>query len=100
MIFVFKEKLKMLKSNLKVWNKEVFGNVFHQGEDIHKRIHKLGAKDDESEFDEVGREKRKWLLSEQRRNNLTQKALFQQKARIKWLKQGDLNTKYFHSTIK
>jgi len=40
------------------------------------------------------------LLAELRSNNLSQEAIYQQKARIKWLKQGDLNTKYFHSTIK
>jgi len=45
-----------------VWNREVFGNVFQQGEDIYKRIQELYIKDDESELDEVGKEKRKWLL--------------------------------------
>jgi len=99
-LFVFKEKLKLLKADLKEWNKEVFGNVFQQGDEIQKRIHELDAKDDESELDEVGREERKWLLAELRSNNLSQEAIYQQKARIKWLKQGDLNTKYFHSTIK
>jgi len=70
-IFLFKEKLKMLKSYLKVWNKEVFGYVFQQGEEIHKRLQELDTKDNESELPEVGREERKWLLVEQKRNNLS-----------------------------
>ena len=28
---VFKEKMKKLKSDLKVWNRVVFNNVFQQG---------------------------------------------------------------------
>jgi len=32
--FVFKEKLKKLKANLKIWNKEVFGNVNTIGKDL------------------------------------------------------------------
>jgi len=31
-MFVFKEKLKKLKFDLKIWNKEFFGNVNHVGE--------------------------------------------------------------------
>ena len=52
----------MLESDLKVWNREVFGNVFQQGEEIQKRLYELDPKDDESELDKVGREERKWLL--------------------------------------
>jgi len=50
---------------------------FSKGEDIHKRLQELDAKDDESELDEVGREERKWLLSYQRQNNLSQETIFQ-----------------------
>jgi len=75
-LFVFKEKLKLLKADLKEWNREVFGNVFQQRDEIQKRIHELDAKDDESELDEVGREERKWLLAELRSNNLSQEAIY------------------------
>jgi len=99
-IYVFKEKMKRLKSDLKVWNREVFDNVFQQGEDLQRRIQELDEKDDESELDETGREERKWLLAEQRRNSHSQEVILRQKAHLRWLKQGDLNTKYFHSVIK
>jgi len=36
-LFVFKEKLKLLKAYLKEWNMEVFGNVFQQGDEIQKK---------------------------------------------------------------
>lgn len=40
------------------------------------------------------------LLAELNRNNFKQEIIIQEKARHRWLKQGDLNTKYFHSKIK
>jgi len=40
------------------------------------------------------------LLAEQSRNSFKQEAVLYQKARQKWFKQGDLNSKIFHSTVK
>jgi len=62
-IFVFKEKLKKLKSNLKGWNKEVFGNVNQACVEIQKRLDELDAQDDEDGLDEVEREERKSLFA-------------------------------------
>jgi len=33
-IFVFKEKLKKIKVDLKIWNKDIFGNVNQIGENL------------------------------------------------------------------
>lgn len=85
-ILVFKEKLKKLKFNLKVWNREVFNNIYHLGEDLQKKIQELDSKDDDSELGEEGREERKLLLAEHRRNNHCQEALLQPKAHQRWLK--------------
>jgi len=38
-VFVFKEKLKILKYDLNFLNREAFGNVFQNGEEIKKRLH-------------------------------------------------------------
>jgi len=59
----------------------------------------LDARDDEGALDEVGREERRFLLAEQNKNLFKQEAVYFQKARHKWLQQGDLNTKYFHSIV-
>jgi len=37
-LFVMKEKLKRLKSNVKKWNKEVFENVNDLGECLERRL--------------------------------------------------------------
>jgi len=52
---VFKEKLKKLKSDLKVWNRDVFGDVNLKGEILKKKIEDFDARDDAGVLDEEGR---------------------------------------------
>jgi len=58
-LFVMKEKLKKLKSDIKKWNREVFGIANHIGECLERRLSKLDGKDDESTLSDEGREERK-----------------------------------------
>ena len=52
--FVLKEKLKRLKLDLKIWNREVFGNVNQAGGNLQKKIQDLDPRDDENDLDEHG----------------------------------------------
>ena len=99
-MFVFKEKLKKLKFDLKIWNKEVFGNVNQVGELLQKRIQELDECDDAGGLNKEGREEKKSLLAEQNKNFFKQEAIIHQKAHIKWMKDGDLNSKFFQSAVK
>jgi len=63
-LFVFKEKLKKLKSDLKVWNREVFGDVKQAGEILKNKIQELDARDDVGDLDEEGRLEMRSLLTE------------------------------------
>jgi len=74
-MFVFKEKLNKLKLDLRIWNKEVFGNVNQIGEELQKKMQELDARDEESELDEQGMEERRFLLAEQSRNNFKQEVV-------------------------
>lgn len=94
------EKLKRLKVDLKVWNKEVFGDVNLYEAEVNKKLQELDEKDNNSELSEPGRIERKSLLANLSSNKFKQEAIAFQKARSKWFKQGDMNTKYFHSVIK
>jgi len=89
--------LKKLKLDLKKWNIE---NVNQEGDELQKKIQELDTRDDENVLDEFGREERRLLLAEQSWNLLKLEAVVQQKARKKRLKQGDLNTRIFHSFVK
>ena len=60
-MFIVKEKLKRLKQDLKVWNRDIFGNINSLGEDLKKKIQVLDAWDDEDVLDEAVREERRFL---------------------------------------
>ena len=95
-----KEKLKKLKFDLKLWNKEVFGNIGLKKQNLLQELHILDMKDDESNLGEDDMVRRTNLLSELRLLLHKESALLNQKARLKWIEQGDTNSKYFHSRIR
>ncbi|MCH80179.1 ribonuclease H protein [Trifolium medium] len=97
---VLNQKLKLLKSKLKLWNKESFGNIHeavtsaeHYLHDIQAQIQLLGHSDS-------------LLLEEKRASAVVEEALnrqevfWQEKAKINWHLNGDRNTKYFHKLAK
>ncbi|XP_068491904.1 uncharacterized protein [Phaseolus vulgaris] len=99
-ILVLKEKLKMLKSDLKGWNKEVFGHNDKIKLDILRNIRELDMRDDVDGLDEIKIRERRELLSQLQEINERNESLLQQKSRALWIKQGDSNSKFFHASIK
>ncbi|XP_057779784.1 uncharacterized protein LOC130998382 [Salvia miltiorrhiza] len=93
-------KLKNLRACIRVWNKEVFGNVdssiarlHNQLMDIQKIISETGYTDDLFDVE----------ISIQAELNVTltrKNSLLQQKSRVTWLQDGDRNTTFFHRIAK
>ena len=99
-IFSFKDKLKLLKVDLKDWNKNVFGCLQLNQKLILKEIEVLDVKDDNEELEENGRLRRMDLLSQFRMVDNKLESLSRKKAKANWCKFGDMKSKFYHLAIR
>lgn len=99
-MFILYEKLKLLQKNMKIWNKDIFGNT-------HKLVNEEGDKFNIVQgliqidgYTEALRYEEK-LCFTILEDALHQEHLFQkEKAKVNWHLEGDENTKYFHRIVK
>ena len=99
-MFVLNKKLKILKHKLKLWNKEVFGNVHDHVKVAEQKLHEIQEQIQVNGHSEV------FLEAEKNAQKILEDALnrqelfWQEKARINWHLQGDRNTKKIHRMAK
>lgn len=97
--YVFKGKLKRLKEELKRWNNDHFKNVDNNISLLREKIQRLDEKDDISGLSEeeaaIRREATAQLILQM--NN--RRSLLAQKAKIRCLREGDVNSRLFHKAI-
>lgn len=96
----FQLKLKQLKSDLKTWNKEVFGNIQEMVSKATEELLSIQLYIDSSghtpQLDRL-EAKAQAKLSQALH---TQERFWKEKSRVNWLKDGDKNTAFFHRIAK
>lgn len=97
--FVFMEKLKRLKEALKIWNREHFGNMETKIRLLKEEIQLLDEKDDRDELAVEDAARRRLIAAQLLIQMNNRRSLLSQKARIRWLREGDVNSKMFHKAI-
>lgn len=97
--YVFKEKLKRLKGALKSWNRDHFGNLDNKIFSLKEEIQRLDTRDDNGGLLEVETVRRRETIAQLIHQMNNRRSLLAQKARIKWLRERDGNSRTFHKAI-
>ena len=91
------KKIDKFQEAVKIWNKEVFGNVFKKKRQIEARLRGIQNKLANS-FNPFLFNLQKELTSEYQLLLKQEEEIWKIKARVDWVVDGDRNTRFFHTT--
>ncbi|XP_058785957.1 uncharacterized protein LOC131660684 [Vicia villosa] len=100
--FILKEKLRLLKDKLRRWNEEVFGRIDLEVEQGVRELNlaDLTLEGEDVDYFEETLGRRKYASCRICRNMRLKENMFLQKARLKWMKEGDANSGFYHKVMK
>ncbi|XP_028126943.1 uncharacterized protein LOC114323538 [Camellia sinensis] len=89
-------KLSSLRGHLRVWNREVFGNIDTMLRSVEQELHEWDLKAEIRSLDVLETTRMREVRSQVWKLSRDKERTWHQKSRLLWVRCGDRNTRFFH----